>query len=346
MFQFLEMSNTDKENDFFQSLDLVDFIVRNYKKLAYVAIVAFILSAVVSLLIPPKFKSTVILFPAKTNSLSKSLFVDDPTGKKDVMQFGEEEDAEQMMQILYSDDILSKLNAKYNLMRHYDIDSDDEYKYTNLGQEFEDNVSFKRTEYQSIRIDVLDEYPDTAAMMANDIASYIDSVKRRIQKQRAVDASKILKFEYDRLLTRIEGMEDDLMFYREKGVLEFEVQVEKYSEQLGIAINAGRKDAERLLQSKLDTLAKYGAKQEALTEQILLERERLIGLLEAYEEARVDAERHLPSTFIVNKAVPAEKKSYPVRWLIVLASTLSALLFAIITLVFLEEYNKKATPAS
>ena len=335
------MSENNSQESFFNSVDLIDFIRDNFKKLAYIGFAAFILSVIVALLIPPKFQSTVVLFPAKTNSLSKSLFVDDPTGKKDVLQFGEEEDAEQMMQILYSDEILAKLNAKYNLMRHYEIESDDEYKFTNLAQEYEDNVNFKRTEYQSIRIDVLDKSPDTAAMIANDIAAYIDSVKRRIQKQRAIDATEILKFEYDRLLSRIETMEDSLLFYRKKGVLEFEVQVEKYSEQLGIAINAGRQDAERLLQSKLDTLAKYGADQVALTEQILLERERLVELLESYEEARVDAERHLPSTFIVNRAYPAEKKSYPVRWLIVVTTTLSALLFAVIILVFLEDLNKK-----
>ena len=127
-------------------------------------------------------------------------------------------------------------------------------------------------------------------------------------------------------------MESSLQFYREKGVLEFEVQVEKYSEQLGIAINKGLNNAETKLQAKLDTLAKYGAAQEALTEQILLERVRLVDLLESYEEIRVDPEQQLPHTFIVNSAFAAEKKSYPVRWLIVVASVFSSLLLAVIFL--------------
>ena len=134
-------------------------------------------------------------------------------------------------------------------------------------------------------------------------------------------------------------MEKELDFYRSKGVLDFETQVEKYSEQLGVAYNTGNRSAEAKLQGKLDTLAKYGAAADALAEQVVLERERLVLLLESYEEARVDAERNLPHTFIINKAFPAEKKSYPIRWLIVVGATFSALLIALIFLVFFEEQD-------
>jgi len=328
---------TDSKDSFFDSSSLLKVIVKYWRQLGYVCLAAVILSSIVALLIPSKYKSTVVLFPAQTNSLAKSLFVEDPTGKKDVLAFGEEEQAEQMLQILYSDEILSKLNKKYNLMRHYDIDADDKLKMTKLGREFDDNVSFKRTQYQSIEITVLDHYPDTAAFIANDIAAFIDSVKNRIQKNRAILATQILHDEYIRLETRIEGLEDKLLFYRHKGVLNYEKQVEKFSEQLGVALNMGNEKSEKVLRSKLDTLAKYGATTAALTEQILLERERLVELLETYEETRVDSERNLPNTFIVNAAFPAEKKSYPIRWLIVAASTFSTLLLALIVLVFMEE---------
>lgn len=331
-------------DDFFNSSTLLSFVLKHKKDLGTIALVAAILSSIASFMITPKYKSTVVLFPAKQNSLSKTLFANDIGGKQDLLQFGEEDDAEQMLQILYSDDILGRLNAKYNLLRHYDIDVDDEYKNTLLQQEFEDNVTFKRTEYQSIQIDVLDEFPDTAAMIANDMAAYIDTVKNKMQKDRAKEAASILKNEYKKLEARIMVMEDSLSLYRKLGVLEFEVQVEKYSEQLGIAINAGKRDAEKFLQNKLDTLAKYGAAQVALREQILLERERLVDLIEAYEEVSVDANSDFPQKFIVNSAYPAEKKTYPIRWLIVVISTLSALLGGLIFLIWKE--SAKHNPVS
>ncbi len=335
------MKFSELSERFFDSSPLLKLIHSHWKNLMYIGITAAVVSSVVALLIPPKYKSTVILFPAQTNSLAKSLFIDDPMGKKDVLAFGEEEQAEQMLQILYSDEILEKLNLKYNLLRHYDIEEDDPYKNTNLGLEYEDNVSFKRTQFHSIEISVLDHYPDTAAMIANDIASYIDSVKNRVQKDRALLATGILKDEYNRLETRILGLEEQLSAYRQKGVLDFETQVEQYSEQLGIALNKGNKTSQRFFQDKLDTLAKYGSASDALTEQVILERERLVELLEAYEEARVDAERNLPHTFIVNKAVPAEKKSYPIRWLIVVLTTCTVLLVSVMGLIFFDALTPK-----
>ncbi len=322
--------------EYFDTTNLLKFIFKKKLQLFVIGITVAVLSAIVSFLIEPKFKSTVVLFPASSTSLSKTIFSNNMGNKQDLLKFGEEEDAEKMLQILYSDVILTRLNNKYNLFKHYEIDQNDKYKYTKLAQEFEDNVSYKRTEYQSIQIDVLDKHPDTAAMLANDIAAYIDSVKNSIQKQRAIEAVKVLESEFSKLESRIKGMEDSLQYYRKLGVLEFEVQVEKYSEQLAIAINAGKKDAEKLLQSKLDTLAKYGAVQVAMREQILLERERLVKLLQSLEEARVDAERDFPQKFVVNYAFPAEKKSYPVRSLIVIASTLSALLLGLIFLIWQE----------
>ncbi len=330
------------QSSFFDSSSLLGLLYNNYKNLVAIAFITAVLASVVALLIRPKYKSTVVLFPAQTNSLAKSLFVEDPTGKKDVLAFGEEEQAEQMLQILHSDEILSTLDEKYNLMAHYGIEKDDEYKYTELNKEFEDNVSYRRTEYQSIEISVLDYYPDTAAMIANDIAALIDSVKNRVQKERAVLATQILHDEYKRLEKRIQGLEEDLVFYRDKGVLDFETQVEKYSEQLGISINSGKQAAAKVLQRKLDTLAKYGAAADGLVEQILLERERLVLLIESYEEARVDAETSLPNTFIVNKAYPAEKKSYPIRWLIVVASVAVVMFLAILFLVIQQQISKQA----
>ncbi len=90
-------------------------------------------------------------------------------------------------------------------------------------------------------------------------------------------------------------------------------------------------------------MAKYGAAQVALREQVLLERERLVEVLESFEEAMVDATSTFPQKFIVNSAYPAEKKTYPVRWLIVTISTLSALLAGLVYLIWRESSNFKNT---
>ena len=42
---------------------------------------------------------------------------------------------------------------------------------------------------------------------------------------------------------------------------------------------------------------------------------------------------------IVNNAFAAEKKTYPIRWLIVVASTFSAFLLTLILLLFVESFK-------
>ncbi len=70
------------------------------------------------------------------------------------------------------------------------------------------------------------------------------------------------------------------------------------------------------------------------------EKEQLSHLRAKYQEAKVDAEQTLPHKFVVNNAYKAEKKSYPVRWLIVVVSTISAFLLSILVIVALENFKK------
>ena len=82
-----------------------------------------------------------------------------------------------MLQILNSDEIREQIISKYNLISHYNIKTDEEFPQTNLIEKYKDNISFSRTEFMSVRIDVLDKDPQVAANIGNDIASLLDSMK-------------------------------------------------------------------------------------------------------------------------------------------------------------------------
>ena len=99
----------------FDSTNLLVFLYSYKKPIITITVVAAIVSAAVSFMIQEKFLSTVILFPASTNSISKSLMTQDVTGKLDINAFGEEEQAEQLLQILNSDDISGYIRNKYNV---------------------------------------------------------------------------------------------------------------------------------------------------------------------------------------------------------------------------------------
>lgn len=335
------MDNQDQDyQKKFDSSNLLFFLYRYRTPLIVVSIAAAVVSSVVSLMIQEKFLSTVILFPAASNSISKSLMTEDVTGKQDINAFGEEEQAEQILQILNSDEISGRIRTKYNLMKHYGIEDGDKYALTSTIKEYEDNVTFKRTEFNSVRIDVLDHNKDTAAMIANDIASLLDSVRTRMQHDRARQGLRIIEQEYNEMAEYMKSIDDSLTSIRKKGLTDFEVEVEQLTKAYYEALAKGNTKIVNELQKKIDIFSEYGSAYLSLTEQREFEREQFALLRAKYEETKADANESLTTKFVVNRAWPAEKKAYPIRWLIVVVSTFSTFLFTILVIIGLENLKR------
>lgn len=335
------MTEEVKKGMDFNSSNLLLFIVRWKRPLGIVTVLAMLASIIFSspVFIPPKYESTVIMFPTSTASVSKSLLSQNPQGKQDLLQFGEEEQAEQLLQILNSDEIRSRVVAKYDLMNHYQIDTSAQYKYTELFKEYESNIKFKRTEFQSVRVDVLDTDPIMAANIANDIAALVDSVKNRMQQERAHKAMVIAETEYFGMRDYVQELEDSLNSLRAMGINDYESMSERFTEYYAKAILEGNQRAMNKLEEQLGTLSKYGGAYVSIRDILEHEKKQLSHLRVKYKEAKVDAEQTLPHKFIVNNAVPAEKKSYPVRWLIVMVTTVSAFLFSLLTIIAVENFR-------
>jgi uncharacterized protein involved in exopolysaccharide biosynthesis len=327
----------------FDSSNLIATVKRWWRPLMIVAGATSVLSAGFSFIITPKFKSTVILFPTNTASISKALLAQNTTGKEDLLEFGEEEQAEQMIQILESDEIRRRVIEKFDLMQHYEIDSTDKFKYTKLNEEFESNISFNRTEFQSVRIDVYDSDPQLAALIANDIAALLDSVKNRMQQERAHKAMTIAEAEYVEMKNYIQSLEDSLNNLRLMGVNDYESMSERFNEYYAKALLEGNTRASEKLAEQLKILSRYGGAYVSIRDILEHEKKQLSHLRAKYQEAKVDAEQTLPHKFVVNTAVPAEKKSYPIRWLIVVVSTISSLLLSIIVILAYESLRKIGT---
>lgn len=339
----METNHTMKDpayNKGFDSTNLLFFLMSYRKPIIIISLAAAIVSAIVSLMIQEKYLSTVILFPASTNSISKSLMTQDVTGKLDINAFGEEEQAEQLLQILNSDEISGFIRNKYNLMKHYGIKENERYALTSTVKEYQDNVTFKRTEFNSVRIDVLDHDKDTAMLIANDIADQLDTVRTRMQHDRARVGLKIIEAEYAKMQAYMQSMDDSLTAIRKKGLTDFEVEVEQLTKAYYEALAKGNTSLVKELEKKLAIFSEYGSAYLSLTDNLEFEREQLALLRAKYEETKADATQSLTTKFVVNRAWAAEKKAYPIRWLIVLVSTFSAFLITILGIIALENFRK------
>ena len=124
------------------SLNLLQLLYKWRLPLAIITLAAIVAAVIFSspFFIKPKFKSTVIMFPVATNSISKVLISQNSGIKEDILGIGEDEQSEQMLQMLNSNLIRDRIIEKYDLMHHYKISPESKYKYTRLHREYENNV--------------------------------------------------------------------------------------------------------------------------------------------------------------------------------------------------------------
>lgn len=339
------MAYQSGKNRDFESTNFILFLWNWKYTLIIITLVAAIVAAIFSgpAFIEPKYKANVVMFPSSSNSVSRALLAENVGNTKDIMEFGEEEQAEQMLQVLNSNPIRSRIISKYNLMEHYEIDPDSKYKMTELYQQYKDNISFKRTEYMAVEISVLDTDPQMAADMANNISSLYDTVKTRMQRQRSVKAYNMVKQEYFDLQAEVKNMEDSLSQLRRMGIHDYESQAERINEELAKQLAKGNQTAVKRLNEKLDVLAKYGGAYVSLRDALEYEKKHLSEVKAKYEEAKMDANSDLPHKFVVEKAYAPEKKAYPIRWLIVVVSAIAAFILALMAIIIYQNIRSITT---
>ena len=198
--------NQEQSQYNFDSTDLIMYLWKRKIPLIIITLAGAILSTIVSFTITPKFRSTVVLFPASETPVSKSLLQTNFQDRIGVLGFGDELQLERLLQVLHSDEIRDRIIDKHDLMGHYEIEFDSPFPQTKLFAEYNSNIKFRRTEFNSIVLEVMDEDPQVAANMANDIASLIDTIMNRMKVERAVKAYKLVEREYL-------DLENEVIFY-------------------------------------------------------------------------------------------------------------------------------------
>ena len=312
---------------------LIQFIWKNKKPIFIMTGIAAVVSIVVSFLITPMYLSSAIVFPAASGNVS---FDAQRNVKAAAMDFGEEEQAEQLVQILQSSRIKDRIVKKYHLMADYEIAENDPNKYYKLNKAYYGNFSFNRTRFGSIQIDVLDKDPKKAADMANDIVDLIDTVKNEMIRERTIPAFEInlrkkkqMEHERDSLLTRLEDL-------AKQGVLPNDVRATLYQ-----ALVDSKSPAEKTeIQRKIDVNTKFGSVYDGLEYQ---RNEKIVKIEDfrvSYEQAESDANAQFNHKFVVEKAVVADRKEKPKRMIIVLVSTVGGFIFGLFFLLIQQRIKE------
>jgi uncharacterized protein involved in exopolysaccharide biosynthesis len=299
---------------------------------------AFVVSAVIAFLMTPIYRSTAIVFPAATSTVS---FSEQRNAKASSMDFGEEEQAEQLIQILQSSNIRDKIVSEFDLQKHYEIDKNDENKYYKLVKEYNQNILFVRTRYGSIQIDVLDRDPKLAADIANKIVDLIDTVKNEMVAARTMPAFEINRRKRDQMEADRKAILDQLDTLAAKGVLPLDSRAGLFQAY----VDAKSPEQRAEIKEKIDINNKYGALFDGLE---YIRNEKIVKLEDfsvSYEQAESDANTKFSHKFVVERAVVADKKDKPKRMIIVLLSVIGTFIFMVFALLLqdkLKELRKLA----
>lgn len=324
------MSNISSGTD--QSIiEVIRFFKRRFWPIAIVTLIAAVAAIIFSgpQFIKPKYKSTLIFYPTKNQSVSGGILEDATAKDADATEFGAEEQAEQALQFLSSSTLMDRVVKRFNLIEHYEIDMNGSTPYTNLAKEVAANIRPRRTPFLSIQIDVLDRDPQMAADIANGVGEILDSTMTEIKRQVGQKAFEIISREYQAKAMQVEALQkavNELSSGMSAGETSYlnPFAPKKKGGQVDIAELKGKSG------SNIGTLL-------SLTEALRLEVEQLANLKKKYERADADMKEYIPHKFIISPAFAAEKKSYPTRWLIVAISTLSTFFFSSLLLALWEQ---------
>jgi tyrosine-protein kinase Etk/Wzc len=318
----------------FNSTDLIAFVWKKRKPLIIVTIAAAIVSIAVSLMLPVYYKATATVFPTRSNSVDFQ-----GTARNSVVEFGDEADAERLLQVLISPEIRDSLTNKYDLYEHYEIDSNESQARFKFQKAYEGNVQFNRTRYNSITIDVFDTDPEVAADMANDIVRLVDTVMNRMIRERSKGPMWAVAHEVELIKTEMSDYSDRIKALSDSGVVGVDARANLNSDILE-AKRAGDKALVAELEKEKAASAKFGADYDLYTNLSEFFSLRYSNILDVNDQAVQYANTNIQQTIRHSMAEVPDKKAKPKRMIIVVFSTFAALFFALAALLVMERIKE------
>lgn len=322
----------------FNGKNVLSFLFRWRKHLLIINLVAGVVTAGITLLMPNKYQSVHVFYPVVTQSVSR-LMSSNPGNGKDFGAYGEEEEAERALQLLKSSEVRDYVIERFNLWEEYDIRPDEPKAKSKIAKKFDKHVSFRRNEFNAVEISVLHTKPQTAADMANEIAARLDTVKNRIQRERAAEGLRVVHEEYMNLQHRVQEISDSLDVIRKLGINDYVSQSEVLNKEYATALAKGDQRAVKTLEEKLEILSTYGSAYLSLSDALKLQTNNLVFIERKYKEIKTDAETNINQRMVVDYAYPADEKFSPKRSFIVLLSMFFTTILSLFFLVCWEQWK-------
>lgn len=343
-------------------------------------VLAAIISAAISLVLPNEYKSATVFFPTNLRTVDPDRII---KGEKMEVE-NNPEDLDRIITIGQSQPLAEYIINEFQLYRDYGLENmnDDESKQYALDQ-FSANLNIVHNEQDVIELTFMSKDKERAATVANAVVKRIDFMNQQLMLENREKVVSIFKDRYlaiDKIYT---SLRDSLQRCRKKygvfgyekedrslGTVLAETQTELYKakgEYESLSNQKGADEAQlislkariRGLENALEALtqnkgnsynaASYFAGSDlvyALSLQVKELTTPYIYAKTSYEDAKVGINGKISTLYIVQKAYPAMRKAKPIRWLIVASSTMLTFFLAVIFVALFELYKRESARLS
>ncbi|HEX8514733.1 MAG TPA: hypothetical protein VF868_00950 [Bacteroidia bacterium] len=288
-----------------------------------VTVSAVIASAVFSseFFMKPRYKSSATVYPAN------------------VVPFSDESTTEQILQMFQSTHIRDAIIRKFDLAKHYDIDTTGKEWKAALNGMYNSFVNIDKNQYESVDIEVTDTDPVQARDMVNEIIFLLNDKISSLHKQKTREVKKIVEGQLNIKTRQLDSLGKGLQELRVKyQILDYNIQVEEVTKGYMQSLNTGKgsKDIDVLLRNIEEKGGDYY--------KMKVSYDAILGSYNTvraeYDNILRELDKKFTYTYVVTEPSVSDKKAYPVRWLIVVISVLAANMF-LFTMIIMNDLRKR-----
>ncbi len=306
---------------FWNSSNLLKTLVKWKKHISIITFLGIIIIGASTYLIKPLYKSYAIVYPVNLGGFSGESF------------------SEQMMQVFESVDITDKVIKKYNLVEHYKLDTASKELRSSVYKIFNGNVSFSKTEYESVEINVLDTDPETAKQIVNSIIKFYNEKVRDIHRLKNKEVMDLAKSEMLKWEIIKDSLNTKIQFYKtEYNIQNVGVQLENLTQ--GIYRASGNAKLIEKAEKQINLLGKYGSEFMFFEGQYWKAYELFNANKLAYKEAEKEYNKKITYADIITSPYVADTKFSPNRALITLFGGMSLFVLVVLIIEFLESKKR------
>jgi capsular polysaccharide biosynthesis protein len=314
---------------FFDNRSLLIIIWKWKVHLVLVGLITIIAAAIFSspYFIAPLYRSQARVYPANIHSYS------------------EESESEQMLEFFNSSDIKRQVIDVFDLAERFNVKKDDPYFQTKILKKYDDRIACKKTEYESIEIKAMDTEPEVACNIVDSLITFYDQKVESIRKGKYKELAVSYTNDLEKKRAEIDSITAKMEVLRKNyGMLSYSIQTQQLTQGYTDALARGAtRAAVDDIKERLGKLTEKGGE--------FLQYEREMASLVVQRDTistRLDKALSLVNkqetyTMLVEEPFPADKKSYPTRWLIVLASLMAAEFLALVVIFGLEGIQPSKT---